>query len=448
MSVRAVRMSPSYSVLRHADASSIVFRDERGPITATQFLADVAALAAALPEDDYVVNLCTNRYRFTVALIAALQRRQVTLLPMSDVPTPLAALAQEYRRLYVLVDEPVAPMGLRVFRFPTGVTHTAIGAIPEFPSEQPAVVLFTSGSTGAPVPYPRSWGALNASTDAAARRLEVADLVGASVLGTVPHQHSYGLESIIILSLRHGFTIHGTRPLLPADILAQLARMSAPRILVTTPIHLRSLVAHAEAAPPIDRILCATAPLTPDLARLAEDRFGAPLYEIYGCSEVGQIAVRRTIATLEWRCIDGIELREQDGDVWASGCAAATEAPLNDIIELKSPRRFLLHSRKSDVVNIAGKRSSLSFLNFQLNAIDGVRDGVFMVPADAASVTRLTAYVVAPGLSSAEILAALRRVLDPAFLPRPLYILDALPRNSLGKLSRHAMEQLTRAVKR
>ena len=94
------------------------------------------------------------------------------------------------------------------------------------------------------------------------------------------------------------------------------------------------------ALPRVHRIICATAPLAPELAREAEDRFAAELHEIYGCSEVGQMAVRRTTRGEEWSCIDGIALAERDGEVWASGAAAATAAPLNDVIELRGPDRF------------------------------------------------------------------------------------------------------------
>ncbi|MFX8164658.1 AMP-ligase, partial [Acinetobacter baumannii] len=86
---------------------------------------------------------------------------------------------------------------------------------------------------------------------------------------------------------------------------------------------------------------------------------------------------------------------------------------------------------------IAGKRSSLAYLNHQLNAIPGVVDGVFFMPDDAPPtphaygglpVTRLVALVVAPGLSAAAVLRALHERIDAAFLPRPLLFVEALPR--------------------
>ena len=445
-------MSPALlPILRHAGAADAVCRSRVGIATAAQLAADVASLAERLPMANHVVNLCRDRYRFTVGLCAALKRGQVTLLPMSAVPGPIASLARHYPTLYALHDQSAGPAGIRDFPYPTTLNVAdcdAFGVVAEFPSQQCAVVLFTSGSTGEPQPHARSWGALVASARAAATSLGLEGLASATILGTVAHQHSYGLESIVMLALQQGFAFHGAHPLLPADIATALAMVEGPRILVTTPIHLRSLLYQKIELPALHRIVCATAPLATELAREAEARYGAPLYEIYGCTEVGQIATRRTVETDRWSCIDNMHLRESGGEVRADGPAAASDAPLNDLIELLEDGRFLLHGRKSDLVNIGGKRSSLPYLNFHLNAIEGVRDGVFVMPADGGGLARLSAYVVAPGLSAQDVLTALRRVIDPAFLPRPLHIVEVLPRNALGKLSELALTQLRDAVTR
>lgn len=437
--------APIYPVLRHRRPDSAVCKDRRGELSTSQFLSDAMALAGRLPRSEYVVNLCADRYRFAVGLVASLLCDQVTLLPMSAVAAPIAELAQDYPALYALQDEKMAPAEIPAYHFPDDLpklTSNAMPPVPGFRADQPAVVLFTSGSTGRPMPHPRSWGALVVSTAAAARGLGIADLAGANVLGTIPHQHSYGLESIVMLSLQHEFAFHGGRPLLPVNVAERLLELDSPRILITTPIHLRSLLSGDVTLPAMHRIVCATAPLSSELAREAEQRFGAPLFEIYGCTEVGQIAVRRTVETTEWLCIEGIKLEGSGGEVRAIGPAAASDTPLNDIIELLSSERFLLHGRKSDLVNIAGKRTSLAYLNFHLNAIEGVHDGVFVMPADDKRVARLCAYVVAPGLAADDVLAALRRVIDPAFLPRPLHMVEVIPRNPLGKLPIQDLAQM------
>jgi acyl-coenzyme A synthetase/AMP-(fatty) acid ligase len=100
---------------------------------------------------------------------------------------------------------------------------------------------------------------------------------------------------------------------------------------------------------------------------------------------------------------------------------------------------------------VAGKRTSLSYLNLQLNAVPGVVDGAFFWPehddlSKLDGVTRLTAFVVAPGLDVAQLQAALRLCIDAAFMPRPLYLVDALPRNATGKLPHADLQDLARRM--
>ena len=121
---------------------------------------------------------------------------------------------------------------------------------------------------------------------------------------------------------------------------------------------------------------------------------------------------------------------------------------LSDIIEILDDRHFLLQGRHADVVNIAGKRTSLAYLNHQIAAIPGVVDAAFFLPDDETpdGITRLAAFVVAPGLDNRQLIAALRQRVDPIFLPRPLVLLDKLPRNSTGKLPRTQLQTLYAAT--
>jgi acyl-coenzyme A synthetase/AMP-(fatty) acid ligase len=72
-----------------------------------------------------------------------------------------------------------------------------------------------------------------------------------------------------------------------------------------------------------------------------------------------------------------------------------------------------------------------------LLAIEGVVDGTFfLLDAENGREPRLTAFVVAPGHRREAILESLRSRIDPVFLPRPLRLVEALPRNATGKLPR------------
>jgi acyl-coenzyme A synthetase/AMP-(fatty) acid ligase len=437
-------MSATLPLIRHDGPNAVVAFRRDQPITAERFLGDVAALAAMLPSRGPIMNLCSDRYRFTVGLAAALARGKPSLLPPNDTPATLEQIAADFPDGICLTDGARLALAIPCLNYPQAfAVRPATPALPSIPASQSAVVLFTSGSTGRSKPHAKSWGALVRSTIAAGRSLDVAALGAASVVGTVPHQHSYGLESTVLLALQHGLAFQAERPFYAADIGACLERVPRPRLLVTTPIHLRVLLAEEGVLPAVDLVVSATAPLTPQTAAETEARFRAPLWEIYGCSEAGQIAVRRTSATNEWRCMTGIALREDERGVWAGGTSIEAEALLNDVIELHGPDRFLLHGRIADLVNIAGKRTSLAHLNYHLNSIEGVRDGVFVMPDEAGeSVTRLMAFVVAPGVAAETILAALRQRVDAAFLPRPLSLVDVLARNAVGKLPRDEILRL------
>jgi 3-hydroxymyristoyl/3-hydroxydecanoyl-(acyl carrier protein) dehydratase len=103
------------------------------------------------------------------------------------------------------------------------------------------------------------------------------------------------------------------------------------------------------------------------------------------------------------------------------------------------------------LIHVAGKRSSLAHLNFQLNRVDGVEDGAFWMPDELADgVARPVAFVVAPQRSAKEVIDALREHLEPAFVPRRVVHVPALPRTATGKLpsqdwARFARDALSQA---
>jgi acyl-coenzyme A synthetase/AMP-(fatty) acid ligase len=431
--------------LIHGFGADAVFSYRFGaPISVPQFLQDVQQLATRLPAGGHVINLCADRYRFSVGFAAALVRGHVNLLPPNNTPGLLGQLLDKYPDAYCLADTEHGHTTLPTMMFPQ-LDSTAAKSIdaPLLPERQVAALVLTSGSTGEPVPHRKTWGALVRSARAERSRLGLADLPGAVIVGTVPPQHMYGLESTVLLALQGGFAVHAGRPFYPADVCAELERTPRPRGLVTTPVHLRALLAEDTALPPLDFLVCATAPLSPQLAAAAESRFGVRLHEVYGCTEAGQVATRCTVHTAEWQALEGVSLRQDEHGTWVKGGHVDIETLLGDVIELCGPDRFVLHGRTADLVNIAGKRTSLANLNYHLNSIDGVRDGVFVMPDEQGEgVTRLMAFVVAPDLTTESLMQALRRRIDAAFLPRPLRLVAALPRNSTGKLPRHALVAL------
>ncbi|MBL8303565.1 MAG: acyl-CoA synthetase, partial [Ideonella sp.] len=240
------------------------------------------------------------------------------------------------------------------------------------------------------------------------------------------------------------------RPYFPADIAAALARVPRPRALVTTPFHLKTLLQSGVALPPVDLVLSATAPLSPQLALQAERAVGGLLVEIYGCTEAGQVATRRTVAGEVWQTFDALCLHREEGPdgerFVVQGGHVLEPTPLADVLQLADATHFRLFGRANDLIHVAGKRSSLGHLNFHLNSIDGVADGAFWLPDEVADgVVRPVAFVVAPTLSTAEVVAALRLRIEPVFVPRRIVFVDALPREATGKLTTQVLGAFARA---
>jgi acyl-coenzyme A synthetase/AMP-(fatty) acid ligase len=425
-------------------------------ISVAGFLRDVAAVATRLPPTTHVLNACSDRYLFAVSLAAGMQRGIVTLLPPARTPGVIAHLRAESSDLALLIDQDEdteASCGLPVHRIELDVqaSPTTPVSIPQFPGTQVVARMYSSGSTGQPQPQPKLWGSLVRNAAAQVQRLMEAAPEGIALLGTVPAQHCYGFESTVLVALAAGATLTASRPFFPADIAAELEALPRPRGLVTTPFHLRTVLDAGLTLPPIDLLLCATAPLTPALARAAEEAFRAPLLEIYGATESGQLAMRRTTREQHWTPYAGVRVTQQDGRAWAEGGHVLTPTPLADLIEPAGDGGFVLLGRQADLVNIAGKRSSLAYLTQVLLRVPGVVDGAFFVPeeeaADGADITRLAAAVVAPSQPSSVLMAALREHLDPVFLPRPLLRVPALPRSETSKLPVAELRALLRTVR-
>jgi acyl-coenzyme A synthetase/AMP-(fatty) acid ligase len=270
-----------------------------------------------------------------------------------------------------------------------------------------------------------------------APRLKLNDGRAHSLIGTVPAQHMYGFESTVLLALLSGNAFSAERPFYPADIVSAINAVPRPRTLITTPIHLRALLASGIELPAVDSIVSATAPLPIELALAVEEKFAIELLEIYGSTETGQIATRRTATSPTWHLWPDVRLIESGTQVYAHGGHVEQRTAMCDVLEPVGTSEFLLHGRTADLVNIAGKRSSFGYLNAQLNAIPGVVDGVFFLRETLAGdtgVERLAALVVAPTLTAAQLTRQLRARIDAVFLPRPLLLVDQLPRNATGKL--------------
>ena len=450
------RGSASWPLLDPFDPEAAAFWSRRGPITAGRILARAAELAQRLPARPLAANYCGERDRFAVALLAIWMRDQTAVFPADRSERSYSLLAGEASELYCLTEEPLPfadVTGIVVEGDPAlsaeGVTPAAVAA------DHPAVKVFTSGSTGKPSVNEKTWGMLVAGGKSIPPMIDLDRFQRPSVVATVPSQHMYGFELSIMNVLQGGASAHVERPIYPADIARCLEEVPPPRVLTTTPVHLRALVESAVTLPAVDQVVSATAPLSETLAAAAEDRIGAPVWEIYGFTEAGSVAGRRTTQTRDWRLRADFRARdesgregggrERGGRQYVDWSAFDRRIPFPDVVELLDSNRIRLHGRAQDTVNIAGKRASLAGLSALLQEIDGVEDGAVWLPTEdegAGKVARLVAFAVAPGRSAEAIRRELRKRTDPAFVPRQVFLVDSLGRNATGKLPQESLRRL------
>ncbi|GAB3736854.1 xanthomonadin biosynthesis 3-hydroxybenozate--AMP ligase XanA2 [Luteimonas pelagia] len=441
----AERQAGPFGPLACGDGSRPVAFDANGVVTLARFLAQVRGVAACLPDAGHAVNLCEDRYRFLVAFCAAASRGQTTLLPSSRAPASVDDALCDHADGYCLGDREFAlpPRGYRPLPDPLPERD---GGIPKVEDSALAAIGFTSGSTGRPGRNPKTWGAFRAGT--AQNLAALSDLWPAGetpwIVATVPPQHMYGMELSVLLPLLGGAAVHAGRPLFPADVARALRDAAGPRLLVTTPVHLRALVEGGADLPPMAGIVSATAPLSPELAAAAEARFGCEVRELFGSTETCVIARRRTARDAAWTPLPGVRVAACEDGAWIEAGHLPGPVRVADRVDVRKDGGFVLRGRAADLLEIAGKRASLGDLTARLLAIPGVEDGV-VFQLDGEGVRRIAALVVAPGLDEAAILAGLRGAVDPVFLPRRLRRVEALPRNDTGKLPRAALLDLLHA---
>lgn len=437
-------------------------------ITAEVFCGAVQRLARRLRPASHAINYCEDPLSFLLASAAALAAGQTLVLPQSRASQTVAALLVRFPDAYCLSDER-APTG------PVARTHIvahddepdaelASWPPPEIARSHVAAILFTSGTTGTPRAHPKTWSSMVAGAGTFAATFGSPGR-GEAIIGTVAPQHMFGLETTVIAPWQCGCAVIASRPLFPADLRTLLARAagsgSTGSWLMTTPLQLRGFHAALAGTPPrLRRVIVSTMPLARDLADSVERDWRVPVDEIYGCTEGGLLAARRTALDTAFTPAAGLAFAIAD-DGAASVSGGQLDVPirlsdrlrwLDDTVPSASPStavapggrrppvRFELVGRDADMIKVAGKRTTVVALTRQLLAIPGVEDGAFFLPAHDAE--RTAAVAVAAVHSLASLRAALADRIDAAFMPRPLVLVSALPRDPQGKLPLAALVAL------
>lgn len=443
--------------LLQGPAATPLYLDADAPVSRGRLRAASHRLAAHLSAAKAVLNLCDDRAAFACGLVAAGLRQLPTLLPPARDSQTLMDLLREHPGTAIIAD---SEQDVPAIVFDAGAVLAAAAEDGRDVTVDPmaiAVIAHTSGSTGTPKALPKRWFSFAGVAERMASRFSEGE--APALVATVPPQHMYGLECSVLMPLLHGWPVHRGRPFFPADILEALTAVPAPRMLVSTPVHLKALLnaspgmgsgSQAEpranvAKPELATVISATAPMPVELAAQLEATLEAPCLEIYGCTETGAVASRRSIDGPVWTLFEGIRIEaDDDGGVLHSDHLPAAER-LPDLLEVADQAHFRLIGRPQDMINVAGRRYSVAELTRRILEISGVRDAAVLVPDRVGGhEPRPAAAVVAPGMDARRLRAELGLRIDPVFLPRPLRLVDAIPRNATGKVRREDLLALLR----
>ncbi len=314
------------------------------------------------------------------------------------------------------------------------------------------LVLFTSGSTGAPQPIGKSLRQLDAEI-AALEQAFGARMGGAAVQGTVSHQHIYGLLFRVLWPMAAGRAFDAPR----IEFAGQWATQAAEGdVLVATPSLLASWPPQVDAPRP-RLVLSSGGALPVDVAMRLAAQFDAPVLEVFGSTETGGIAWRAPHDDAGWQPLPGVECRIEAGQL-------ALRSPhlpdprqwvrTTDCVEPGEGGSFVLIGRADRIAKVGEKRVPLDGLEARL------RDTGLVEAARALVVPGLhrgLAVVAVPTLAgrqrwmvggrralSAALRHALLAQLEPAAVPRHWRFVDALPLNAQGKVTDAALARLFR----
>ncbi|UTF59725.1 AMP-binding protein [Gilvimarinus sp. DA14] len=393
---------------------------------------------------------------FLAAVLALAMAGKRTVMPHNLQPQSARELEPHFDAL--ITDTPIAEIDCPQW---SPAELSALNAddncVDEEALTRPAeLLLFTSGSTGAPEPVVKKL--TDFEHEIAALNLAFADNVGSTtVAATVSHQHIYGLLHVLFWPLARGASFIDGSCHFP-ELLASYAEQHKKLVLVSSPTHLTRLPLSEEfvaSAKSYRAIFSSGGLLTPEAAlAMAGVCDKAPL-EILGSTETGGVAWRCQTDGPLWQPLPGVQIMEGEAKALVVSAAHVGQAgrfTMGDCITLQGEGCFALLGRKDKIVKVEGKRLSLTELERRLaqNALvhqasaailKGKRDEVVALVSLAEPGRE---YLAARGKRALNQLLReyLRQYFEAPLLPRRWRYVAELPRNSQGKLPQNEVLKL------
>lgn len=394
------------------------------------------------------------------ALFLACLRRGIVVLPIErTVSVAERAAALRTCRVAGLITNPEKP-----------IARIETSGIVDWEKRQPVLLKLTSGTTATPRAIRFR------SEQLLADAVQICETMGITEadlnFAVIPISHSYGFSNLITPLLIRGVAMVVSGDRLPRAVLDDLARTGAT-VFPGMPVFFQAFgeMPNPPQLPKLRLCISAGAPLPSAVARRFREKFGLPIHSFYGASECGGICYAREAPDEREGFVgtpmEGVKLEPVGGTAGTSAAGdKATQVRVrsaavgNGYFPQPEPEKLgagcfvpddllmlekngvRLVGRISDVINVAGKKVNPAEVEAHLLNHEKVRQAVVFGRSSPLRNEEVVACVVADKpADEAELLKFCRARLSGWQVPKRIFLLDALPANERGKISRRELAQ-------
>jgi long-chain acyl-CoA synthetase len=395
-----------------------------------------------------------NHEDWPSVLIACL-RKQLVVLPLDQ-----SISDQQREAALKICGASAALSALPSGNFPEIVRLKTAHTTPDWGQDAPSLLKLTSGTTAAPRAIRFRSHQLLADCNQICETMGISD--ADLNFAVIPISHSYGFSNLLAPLIACGVPMVVSRDRTPRAVLADLARTGAT-VFPGTPVFYQAFCGMDDipTLPKLRLCISAGSSLGGGLAERFSVQFKQPIHSFYGASECGGICYDREGAIFEdglvGRPMEGVEIELVDPKASASQIRVRSEALSDGYFPEPDEERLgngvfipddLLRwhnsglkivGRVSDVINVTGKKVHPAEIEAYLLRFEGVRQAVVFGCSTGAGLRNeeVAACVIAsPQVTQNDLLRFCRLGLSPWQVPKRIFIVDALPTNERGKISR------------
>lgn len=412
-----------------------------------KFNSDVRQLAAALCElkKDSFALYYDQAYPFCVNLFALLHTRKKVLIAANN---KMVTAEQLIKQDCILLGDWEGNETALNFQ------ESSDFKLMPLDLNKSTITIFTSGSSGNAKAIEKTLQQFQLEIDVL-EKLWGEYLGDALMMATVSHQHIYGLLFRILWPLSTGRCFYSEMFLSPEPLLKVAEGKRC--YWVASPAQLKRLdeLTPWQQIAKLNVIFSSGGTLPAKAATQIYQHSQHKAIEIYGSSETGGIAWRKSVDDVLWTAFDGIEISvDASGQSYLSSpyILGATLYKMDDNIKLQENSQFELLGRLDRIIKIEEKRLSLDELEIALSRSEWIRQSYsFLMHGKRDKIVAILVLTQSgrqyfEKYGRATLVKQLRKQLMGRFetvvLPKKWLIMAALPMTAQDKINRDLLLQL------